>query len=131
MSEDKKAQDCIGNIKISEEVVAIISGMSASEVKGVAGMSNTFAGGIAELLGKKNLAKGIKVVLGENTATIGISLVVEYGCKIPDVAWEVQEKVKKAVETMTGLEVLGVNIFVDGLIIPSEEKPPEKQEDEQ
>jgi uncharacterized alkaline shock family protein YloU len=129
VNDEKKVPESIGNIKISEEVIAIVSGVAASEVKGVVGMSNTFAGGIAELLGKKSLAKGVKVELSETTTTIGISLVVEYGCKIPDVAWEVQENVKKAVENMTGLEVLAVNIFVDGLIMPKEEKT-ENAEDE-
>ncbi|MCK9478336.1 MAG: Asp23/Gls24 family envelope stress response protein [Firmicutes bacterium] len=128
MGEEQKIEQPMGNIKISEEVVAIISGIAASEVSGVAGMSNTFASGIAELLGKKSLAKGVRVELEETTTSIGISLVVEYGCKIPDVAWEVQEKVKKAVETMTGLEVLEVNIFIDGLIMPKEEKPSEPEE---
>lgn len=119
---DENVLNSMGSIKISEEVIAIVSGIAASEVKGVAGMSNTFTGGIAELLGKKSLAKGVKVDLGETTTAIGISLMVDYGCRIPDVAWEVQEKVKKAVESMTGLEVLEVNIFVDGLIVPRDEK---------
>ncbi len=117
----------MGSIKISEEVIAIVSGIAAGEVKGVAGMSGTFAGGIAELLGKKNLSKGVRVELNETTTTIEISLVVEYGCRIPDVAWEVQERVKKAVESMTGLEVLAVNIFVDGLTPAKEEKPEETE----
>lgn len=126
MSEENVV-DSMGNIKISEEVIAIVSGIAASEVKGVAGMSNTIAGGIAELLGKKSMSKGVRVELSETTTTIGISLIVEYGCRIPDVAWEVQEKVKKAVESMTGLEVIEVNIFVDGLVIPKEEKPAEAE----
>jgi len=126
--DEEKNVDSMGNIKISEEVIAIVSGIAASEVEGVAGMSSSFASGIAELLGKKSLAKGVKVELGDSTAIIGISIVVEYGCKIPDVAWEVQEKVKKAVETMTGLEVIEVNIFVDGLIMPKEEKPASTEE---
>lgn len=121
MSEENNVLDSMGSIKISEEVIAIVSGIAASEIEGVAGMSNSFTGGIAELLGKKSLAKGVKVELGETTTSIGISLMVEYGCRIPDVAWEVQEKVKRAVESMTGLEVLEVNIYVDGLVIPKEE----------
>lgn len=126
MSEETTIE-AMGNIKISEEVIAVVSGIAASEVKGVAGMSSSFASGIAELLGKKSLAKGVKVELGETTTAIGISLIVDYGCRIPDVAWEVQEKVKKAVEGMTGLEVLEVNIFIDGLIVPKDEKPSDEE----
>ena len=99
-----------GTVKISEEVVAIIAGIAAMEVPGVAGMSGGLAGGIAEMLGRKNLSKGVKVEVGEKEAAIDLYIIVEYGCRIPDVAWEIQEKVKKAVETMTGLHVVEVKI---------------------
>ncbi len=125
MSEEIGVTEASGSIRIAEEVVAVVSGIAASEVDGVAGMSNSFAGGIAELLGKKSLSKGVKVELSETTTKIGISLIVNYGVRIPDIAWEVQERVKKAVEGMTGLEVLEVNIFIDGLFIPKEDKAPE------
>ena len=128
--EDNNSLAAMGSVRISEEVISIVSGIAASEINGVAGMSSTFASGIAELLGKKNLSKGVKVELSETTVTIGISIMVEYGCRIPDVAWEVQERVKRAVESMTGLEVLDVSIFVDGLTMPKEEKeaPPAEPE---
>lgn len=130
MSDETNIIESIGSIKISEEVIAIVAGIAASEVEGVAGMSNSFAGGIAELLGKKSFAKGVKVELNETTTSVDISLMVNYGCKIPDVAWEVQERVKKSIESMTGLDVVKINIYVDGLIMPKEEKAKEVAEPE-
>ncbi|MCX7843264.1 MAG: Asp23/Gls24 family envelope stress response protein [Clostridia bacterium] len=111
-----------GNIRISDEVVAIISGIAAMEVPGVAGMSGGIAGGIAEMLGRKNLSKGVKVEVGEKEAAIDLYIIVEYGCRIPDISWEIQEKVKKAVETQTGLKVIEVNIHVQGVNIDKEHK---------
>lgn len=107
-------------IKISDEVVAIIASMAASEVKGVANMSGGLVGGISEILGKKT--KGVKVQVGEKETTIDISLIVEYGARIPDVAWEVQNKVKTQVECMTGLKVVSVNVIVQGVNFPKEVK---------
>ena len=103
-------------IRIADDVVAVIAGVAVSEVPGVAGMSGGFAGGISEVLsGKKNLAKGIKVEVGEKEAKIDVNIIVEYGTRIPDVAFEIQNRVKKAVETMTGLKVLEVNVHVQGV----------------
>lgn len=107
-------------IKISDEVVAIIAGMAASEVSGVANMSGGLVGGISEILGKKT--KGVKVQVGEKETTIDISLVVEYGARIPDIAWEVQNKVKTQVESMTGLKVVAVNVIVQGVNFPKDSK---------
>lgn len=116
------ANEEIGNVKISEDVVSIIASLAASEVKGVAGMSGGIAGDIVEMLGKKNLSKGVKVDIKENDTNIDLYIIVEYGCRIPDIAWEIQEKVKKAVETMTGLNVLEVNIHVQGVNIDKDHK---------
>ena len=103
-------------IKIADDVVSVIAGIAASEVPGVAGMSGGFAGGISEVFsGKKNLAKGIKVDVGEKETKIDVNIIVEYGVRIPDVAFEIQNRVKKAVETMTGLKVLEVNVHVQGV----------------
>jgi uncharacterized alkaline shock family protein YloU len=107
----------VGSIKITDEVVAIIAGIAAIEVPGVASMSGGIAGGIAEALGRKNLSKGVKVEVGEKEAAIDLYIIIEYGCRIPDVAWSIQEKVKKSVETMTGLNVVEVNIHVQGVNI--------------
>ncbi len=117
-----KVSDEVGSIKISDEVVAIIAGIAATEVSGVAGMSGGLAGGIAEMLGRKNLSKGVKVEVGDKEAAIDLYLIVEYGCRIPDVSWEIQEKVKNAVETMTGLQVIEVNIHVQGVNMDKEQK---------
>ena len=104
------------NIKIADDVVAVIAGVAVSEVQGVYEMSGGFAGGITEVLsGKKNLAKGIKVEVNEKQTKIDVNIIVEYGTRIPDVAYEIQNKVKKAVETMTGLTVTEVNVHVQGV----------------
>ena len=103
-------------IQISNDVVAVIAGVAVSEVPGVAGMAGGFAGGITEVLsGKKNLAKGIKVEIEGIKAKIDVNIIVEYGSRIPDVAFEIQNRTKKAVESMTGLEVEEVNVHVQGV----------------
>lgn len=106
------------NIRIADDVVASIAGKAVSEIQGVANMAGGFAGGISEALsGKKNFAKGIKVDVGEKETKIDVNIIVEYGTRIPDVAYEIQTKVKKAVETMTGLKVIEVNVHVQGVNI--------------
>lgn len=100
-------------IKIANDVVASIAGVAVSEVPGVYSM----AGGITEIFGKKGLAKGIKVEVGEKDTKIDVNIIVEYGVRIPDVAFEIQNRVKKAVETMTGLNVTTVNIHIQGINI--------------
>ncbi|TZE83448.1 Asp23/Gls24 family envelope stress response protein [Calorimonas adulescens] len=117
----------MGNIKISDEVVSIIAGIAATEVDGVAGMSGGVVNGITEMLGRKNLSKGVKVEVGEKESVIDLYIIVEYGARIPEIAWKVQENVKKAVETMTGLRVVEVNIHVQGVNFAKEEKEEESQ----
>ena len=103
-------------IKIADDVVAVIAGVAVSEVQGVASMAGGFAGGITEVLsGKKNLSKGIKVEVGEKETKIDVNIIVDYGTRIPDVAFEIQNRVKKAVENMTGLKVVEVNVHVQGV----------------
>lgn len=122
-SEEVKLDDA-NTIKIADDVVAVIAGVAVSEVPGVAGMSGGFAGGISEVLsGKKNMAKGIKVEVGEKEAKIDVNIIVEYGTRIPDIAFDIQNRVKKAVETMTGLKVLEVNVHVQGVSTVSENIP--------
>ena len=118
-SEDLKETD-VNGVKIANEVVAIIAGVATSEVQGVAGMSGGLVGGISEILGKKNFSKGIKVEVEGNEAAIEIYIIVEYGVRIPDVAWVLQNKVKTAVEDMTGLNVVKVNIHVQGVKVEKE-----------
>lgn len=108
-------KDASGTIKISEEVVKIIAGLAATEIEGVAGMSGGIAGGIAEKLGRKNMTKGVKAEVGEKEAVIDLSIIVEYGARIQDIAHQIQNKVKNTVESMTGLTVSGVNVNVQGV----------------
>lgn len=121
LNKTDKAQG-VGSIRIADEVVSIIAGLAATEVKGIAGMSGGIAGGIAEILGKKNFAKGVKVEVGEREAAVDLYIIVEYGVRIPDVALTVQESVKRAIETMTGLNVVEVNVHVQGVGFPNEVK---------
>lgn len=119
------------NIQISDDVVAVIAGMAASEVPGVAEMAGGFAGGISEVLsGKKNKAKGIKVDIQDKKVKIDVNIIVEYGSRIPDVAFEIQKRVKKSVENMTGLIANEVNVHVQGVVTVEEEKENKKQEED-
>lgn len=112
---EKLEHNDVGSIRIADEVVGIIAGLAATEVPGVAGMSAGLVGGIAEMLGKKNLAKGVKVEVGEREAAVDLYIIVEFGVRIPDVALKVQENVKRAIESMTGLDVVEVNIHIQGV----------------
>lgn len=105
----------IGNIKISVDVVAKIAGIAASEIDGVSAMHRSFVGGVAQKLGKKNSSQGVKVEITEDMTNIDLYLIVEYGVKIPELAWNVQESVKASVESMTGLNVAAVNIHIEGI----------------
>ena len=143
MSEDKKENEEVvelneeiktenEGIQISNDVIAVIAGVAASEVPGVSGMAGGFAGGISEVFsGKKNLAKGIKVDATETEAKIDVNIIVEYGTRIPDVAFEIQNRVKKAVENMTGLKVEEVNVHVQGVNTDSSKEDEEKAEVEE
>ena len=112
----EKTENSNEGIKIENDVIAIIAGVAVSEVSGVYGMQGGFAGGISEVFkGKKNLAKGIKVDSENDRVNIDVNIIVEYGARIPDVAFEIQNKVKTAVENMTGLKVDGVNVHVQGV----------------
>ncbi|TEB08926.1 Asp23/Gls24 family envelope stress response protein [Pelotomaculum propionicicum] len=115
----------LGSIRIADEVVKVIAGLATIEIKGVAGMSGGLAGGIAEMLGRKNLAKGIKVEVGEKEAAVDLFVIMEYGIRIPDVAAQIQESVKNAVERMTGLIVVEVNVNVQGVAFASESREEE------
>ena len=120
------------SIRIANEVVASIAGVAVSEVPGVYGMAGGISSGISEVLsGKKNLAKGIKVEKTEGIAKIDVNIIVEYGTRIPDIAFEIQNRVKKAVESMTGYKVEEVNVHVQGVntdIIKNEETQVNKTE---
>ena len=118
------------NIVIEDEVIATIAGIAVSEVSGVAEMAGGFAGGITEVLsGKKNLSKGIKAETDGNNVKIDVNIIVNYGVRIPDVAFDIQNKVKQSVETMTGLKVSEVNVHVQG--VKTEKEVEEKEENEE
>ena len=118
MDEKKGINNALGTIRIADEVVSIIAGLAATEVEGV-------AGGIAEILGRKNFSKGVKVEVGEKEAAIDLYIIVKYGVRIPDIALNVQEAVKAAIENMTGLSTVEVNVHVQGVGFPEDVKTEE------
>ena len=119
------------NIQIADDVVAVIAGKAVAEAPGVYAMAGGFAGGISEVLsGKKNLSKGIKVDTDEKEVKIDVNIIVEYGSRIPDVAFEIQNRVKKSVENMTGLKVSEVNVHVQGVKTEREENNNEESEEQ-
>jgi uncharacterized alkaline shock family protein YloU len=122
---DEEAKGEIGAIRVSDEVVATISGIAATEVGGVAGMSAGIVDGIAKTLTGAQLTKGVKVEVGTQEAAIDLNVIVEYGASIPEVSWRIQENVKRAVESMTGLRVVEVNVNIQG--VSFEEKKEEKK----
>ena len=125
MDEKKGINNALGTIRIADEVVSIIAGLAATEVEGVAGMSGGIAGGIAEILGRKNFSKGVKVEVGEKEAAIDLYIIVKYCVRIPDIALNVQEAVKAAIENMTGLSTVEVNVHVQGVGFPEDVKTEE------
>ncbi|MDD2373150.1 MAG: Asp23/Gls24 family envelope stress response protein [Syntrophomonadaceae bacterium] len=104
-----------GAIRIADEVVSTVAGLAAADVEGVASMSGGWSTDLVEKLGKKNFGKGIKVEVIDEQTKIDIFIVVEFGYQIPDVAETVQKEVKMAVETMTGLSVIAVNVHIVGV----------------
>ncbi len=116
MSEDRKVysikEDKLGEVNIADEVVTIIAGLAATEVEGVASMAGNITNELVSRLGKKNLAKGVKVDVIDNSVTVDVALNIKYGYAIPDISAKVQEKIKTAIETMTGLEVNAVNVRI-------------------
>ena len=118
-----------GKINISNEVIASIAGIAATEIEGVAGMAGSVASGIAEKFGaKKNPQKGVKVTVSPEGAVIDLLIVVAFGVRIPELAWEIQENVKNSVESMTGTEVLRVNVFVEGVSFEKKKKAPKSED---
>ena len=103
------------NMMITDEAIAVMAGVAASEVKGVASMSGGFAGGIAEVFGRRNLSKGVKVVTKNDVTTVDLYVVVKYGYRIPDLAYEIQENVKDTIESLSGITVDTVNIHIQGV----------------
>ena len=121
MSEEKKNSYSIheelnmGEVQIADEVVAVIAGLAATEVEGVASMAGNITNELVGKLGMKNLSRGVKVAVQENEVTVELSLNMSYGYSIPKTSAKVQEKVKSAIESMTGLSVVEVNIHIAGV----------------
>lgn len=115
--EQEVQADKPGNISFNNDVIATIAALATVEIDGVAGMSGGFTSGVAELLGRKNLTKGVKVEVGSEECAIDLNLVVKYGSKIHEVCEEIQKSVKSSVEMMTGLRVVEVNVHVQGVEI--------------
>lgn len=111
----------MGEVKIADEVVAIIAALAATEVEGVASMAGNITNELISRLGMKNLSKGVKVDVLEGVVTVSLALNMKYNYSIMDVSAKVQEKVKSAVENMTGLEVADVNVKVVGVEMESQE----------
>ena len=107
----------VGEVKIADDVVATIAGLAATEVEGVYAMSGNLTNEIVGKLGMKNLSKGVKIELLEKSVSVELSITMKYGYSIPKTSKQVQDKVKTAIETMTGLTVSDVNIRIVGVDI--------------
>ena len=110
-------KEMMGEVRIADEVVAIIAGLAATEVEGVDSMAGNITNELVGKLGMKNLSKGVKVDVTEEHVSVDLSLNIKYGYNIPDVSERVQDRVKTAIENMTGLTVLDVNIRIAGVNI--------------
>lgn len=112
--------DAEGQVQIADEVVAIIAGLAATEVEGVASMAGNITKELVSKLGKKSLSKGIKVSVENGVVTVDVALNIDYGYSVPKTSRKVQEKVKASVENMTGLMVSEVNVTIASVCM---EKP--------
>ena len=111
-----------GEIKVADEVVAIIAGLAATEVEGVSSMAGNITNEIVSRLGMKNLSKGIQIEIADNEVVVDVALNIAYGYSIPEVSTKVQEKVKSAIETMTGLSVATINVRIAS-VVPHDAQP--------
>ena len=121
MDEKTMNPEDYGTVKISNEVIGVIANLAITEVDGILGLASGFAEGFTNILAKKGLHKGIKVSMNEDKAIIDLSVLVAYGVKIHEVCAKAQESVKKSVETMTGIDVESVNIYVQDVVVPKKE----------
>lgn len=110
-----EVEEAMGEVRIADEVVAIIAGLAATEVKGVASMAGNLTRELVAKLGMKNLSKGVSVDVKDGSAKVKLSLNLEYGYNVPEVCSAVQERVKDTIENMTGLSVTEVNIAIAGV----------------
>ena len=110
-------KETVGEVQIADEVVAIIAGLAATEIEGVAYMAGNITNELVGKLGMKNLSKGVKVDVLDTSVSVDLTLTMEYGYSIPEVSAQVQERVKSAIENMTGLSVINVNVKIAGVNI--------------
>jgi uncharacterized alkaline shock family protein YloU len=108
----KIKSDQVGDVRVADEVVAIIAGLATTEVEGVSSMAGNITNEIVSKLGMKNLSKGILVEVMENEVKVDVAINISYGYSIPEVSSKVQDKVKTAIENMTGLNVAVVNVRI-------------------
>lgn len=116
MAEDRKGvkikEDGLGEVQVADEVVAIIAGLAATEVEGVCSMAGNITKELVSRLGMKNLSKGVRIEIQEDAVTVYLTINIAYGYGIPEVSRNVQEKVKAAIENMTGLSVAAINVRI-------------------
>lgn len=110
-----ESRDDVGQVQIADDVIAIIAEIAATEVEGVAGMGGTLTTDIVQSFSRKKTPKGVRVEINGNQIMLDMTMIVNFGAKIPEVAVEVQKKVKNSVEMMTGLEIISINIHVTGI----------------
>lgn len=110
----------LGEVKIADDVIAIIAGLAATEVTGVAKMCGNITNELVSKLGMKNLSKGVRVSVEGNFVNVDLALELDYGVSIPEVSEKVQNRVKTAIENMTGLNVSEVNVRVAGVTLEEE-----------
>lgn len=115
-----KSDENLGEVKIADEVVAVIAGYAAMEVDGISSMAGSASRDIVSKIAMRNISKGVKVDILEGIVTVSLSINIKYGYSIKDITAKVQDKVKAAIENMTGLEVADVNIRVAGVDVPEE-----------
>jgi len=116
-----------GSVQVAEEVIAIIAGTACMEVDGVVASEGNFTGNLVEMLGKKNLAKGVRLTVDENNVSIELNIQVRFGFKIKEVSEEVQRRVKNAIETMIGLSAPEVNVNVTGVFFEKDKRAQEAE----
>ena len=110
----------IGEVRVADEVVAIIAGLAATEIEGVKSMAGNITNELVSKLGKKSLSKGIRVKVEDGVVSVNVALNIAYGYSVPKTCTKVQEKVKAAIENMTGLEVAKVDIQIANVSITKE-----------
>ncbi len=125
-SKDKEGD----SIRISSEVIAVITSIISSDIPGVSGMSGGVVGGIAERLGRKDMTKGIKVQVDEDKVSIDLNIIVDYGVSIVDTTDKLKKEIRNNIEKTTGLTVQALNINVLGIVVPDEEGEEEKDKEQ-